>query len=152
MKSTLLLIAISYGVFGQSPPAYTSSFAAVIVSNLESSSTWYQSVLNLQVKQQMNDSQGNYRITVLSSGGFDLELLELKGSLTRSSVLAGKPSGTQIQGHFKIGFNVSDLDAYIRKLASYNVQVSTIHTDQQTRKRNFLITDPDGNLVQIFED
>lgn len=147
----LILILLAGAAFGQQL-SYSPSFAAVVVANLENSSTWYQSVLKLSVKSQMNDPGGTYRITILTSDHFEMELLQLNGSLSRSSILSGKPSGTQVQGLFKIGFKVTNMDEWVKHLGSVSVTIPQIWTDSKTGKRNFLVTDPEGNLVQFFED
>ena len=98
----------------------------------------------------MEDPNHDYRIFILESPQFVLELLELKGSLTRKNLLEGKPAGTQIQGHFKIGFKVAEMNDCLKRLADLKINVPQIWTDN-TKKRNFLITDPDGNLIQFFE-
>jgi predicted enzyme related to lactoylglutathione lyase len=154
MKFVLCFVCFlvtAVAVNGQASNSYTPNFAAVVVANMNTSSSWYQSVFGLTVKGESNDPSKGYKVTVLTSGAYDIELIELSGSLTRSSVLAGQPSGTQIQGLFKFGFSVSDMDALLSHLAEAKVTVPRIWTDQATQKRNFIITDPDGNFIHFFE-
>jgi hypothetical protein len=66
-------------------PSATPYFSAVIVNNIEISSSWYQSLFGLEIKNIMNDSVGNYKIVILKSHNSLLELLELKGSLDRKN-------------------------------------------------------------------
>ena len=135
----------------QSTNSYSPSFAAVVVANMNTSSSWYQSVFGLTVKSESDDTSQGHKMTLLTSSVFELELLELSGSLKRSAVLAGQPSGTQIQGLFKFGFKVTSMDSFLAHLANMKVTVPQVWTDQSTGKRNFLITDPDGNYIQFFE-
>lgn len=124
-----------------------------MVTDLGQAVRWYQSVFGLVVKEKMADDTGTYRIAVLESpeSNFQLELLELKDSLPRKSLLEGKPEGTQIQGLFKYGFRVTDMDAWLRHFSDLKVQVPHVWKDDVTKKRNFIISDPDGNLIQFFE-
>jgi hypothetical protein len=55
-----------------------------------------------------------------------------------------------MQGHFKIGFRIADMDACLKHLVALKIIVPQVWTDAKTKKRNFLIKDPDGNLVQFF--
>jgi hypothetical protein len=124
-------------------------FSAVIVTNMDSSVVWYQSVFGLKVKNQMND--GGNKVVILESGRMLLELLELKGSLTQKEILKGKSAETKIQGHFKIGFKVGDLDGFIKHLSRINIPVNQVWGNATSKTRNFLIYDPGGNLIQFFE-
>ena len=99
----------------------------------------------------MKDANQAYRIAILESPGFMLELLELKGSLDKENLLKDKPQGTEMQGHFKIGFKISDVNSCLKKLKELSIEVPNIWTDPATGKKNFLIKDPDGNLIQFFE-
>ena len=125
--------------------------SAVVVQDIEKSVQWYQSVFGLREKTRMDDPSGTYKVVILESTDIMFELLELKGSMVRSEVLKGKPEGTQIQGHFKIGFYVSDIDACLHHLKSLDIDVPNVWTDSSTGKRNFLINDPDGNYIQFFD-
>jgi glyoxylase I family protein len=129
---------------------YKPNGSAVIVTDIEKSSKWYQSVFGVTVKSRMEDPKA-YKVVILESPNLVLELLELKGSVPRSEALKGKPDGTQIQGLFKIGFVVTDMDKCLQHLKSLNIDVPRVWTDQSTKKRNFLITDPDGNIIQFFD-
>jgi hypothetical protein len=57
-----------------------------------------------------------------------------------------------IQGFAKIGFKVSDLDAYIQKLNDLKVNFfGNVYTNAVSGKRSFLVQDPDKKLIQFFE-
>jgi len=100
-------------VYGRPAPEYQPYFSAVVVKDFDTSAAWYQSVFGLKVKTEMNDPNQAYKIKILESSNYLLEILELKGSLKRDELLKGKPNGTELQGQFKIGFNVSNVDACI---------------------------------------
>ena len=92
----------------------------------------------------------NQKTRLLQSEKFLLELIENKSTLDRKKILAGKPPETQLQGLFKIGFIVDDMDACISHLSSLKVRIDRVYKDAMG-KRNFMITDPDGNLLQFFD-
>ncbi|MGZ5220277.1 MAG: VOC family protein [Chitinophagaceae bacterium] len=136
---------------GAAPFKYEPYFSAVIVKNVDSSTAWYQSVFDLNIKNRINDTQNGFRVMILESSTFLLELIENRSWPDQKKLLEGKPEGTRIQGFFKMGFKVPDMDACLKRLADLRVIPGRIYTDSETKKRNFLINDPDGNLVQFFD-
>jgi hypothetical protein len=124
-------------------------FSAIIVNNLDTSALWYQSLFDLKVRNLPDVPEG-FRVAILESTAFVLELIENKSWLDPKKILEGKPEGTQIRGFFKIGFKVDNMDAWISHLKRFNVAVDRIYKDP-SNKRNFLVPDPDGNIVQFFE-
>jgi catechol 2,3-dioxygenase-like lactoylglutathione lyase family enzyme len=141
-----------FSCYGQNvAPQFQPYFSAVVVKNLNESQKWYQSVLNLKIKTDMNDPSHSYHIVILESSNYMVEILELKGSMDRDEALKGKPKGTEVQGHFKIGFKIANVNDWVRHLKSLGIDVPQIWTDQAIGKKNFLVKDPDGNLVQFFE-
>jgi catechol 2,3-dioxygenase-like lactoylglutathione lyase family enzyme len=158
MKTSILVTAVlaslTFSAAGENdssaldPQPY---FSAVVVSDLDSSAAWYQSALGLAVRRRMSEPERGFRILELESPRLFVELIENKSSLVPKRLLAGKPEGTLIQGFFKIGFKVSNMDACINHLRSLNIALGQIYKDSASKKRNFLIHDPDGNLIQFFE-
>lgn len=130
---------------------YELLFSAVIVKNVDSSTAWYQSVFDLKIKSRIDDTQNGFRVMIMESSTFLLELIENEKWPDQKKLLVGQPEGTRIQGFFKIGFKVTDLDACLKRLAALEIIPERIYADPETKKRNFLINDPDGNLVQFFE-
>lgn len=131
---------------------YKPSFSAIIVKDVAASSKWYSSLFDLKVRDRVTDEKGAYDVYILESPKLVLELLQIKASLPKKELLAGKGEGTEVHGYFKFGFNVKDINACLRHLKSLNIDVPQVWTDSKTKKRNFLITDPDGNLIQFFEE
>lgn len=147
----LLTLIISTGYSQDAKPfEQIPYFTAVIVKNVDSSVEWYQSVFDLKLNKTIDDPQNGFRVRILASPHFVVELIENKSWLDRDKILKGQPEGTQIEGFFKTGFKVSDLDACITHLKKLKIPVDRIYTDPD-KKRNFLINDPDGNLIQFFE-
>ena len=146
-----VLLWMQQVVYGQGAPEYQPYFSALVVKDFNTSVAWYQSVFGLKGKTEVNDPNQAYKIRILESSNYLLEILELKGSLKRDELLKGKPNGTELQGHFKIGFGISHVDEWLKHLKSLDIEVPQVWTDSATGKKNFIIKDPDGNLVQFFE-
>lgn len=153
MKTLALLFAFSLSLDCQSQDtfAFEPYFITVIVKDIDASASWYKSVFGLKLKTESNDAGAGYKVVILESERLLVELMELRGSLSRESLLTGKPDGTQIQGHFKVGFKVKDIDACLKKLSQLQIEVPRVWKDNSSGKRNFIVSDPDGNLIQFFD-
>jgi len=151
-KSTLCFLLI-YSANGQNAPAfkYAPSFSAIIVKDVDTSAAWYQAVFDMKTKNRINDTERGFRIVIMEHSSFILELIENKSWPDQKQLLSGKPEGTRIQGFFKIGFSVAHIDNCLKHLASLKIVPDRVYTDSETKKRNFLIEDPDKNLIQFFE-
>jgi len=130
---------------------YAPFFSAIIVKNVDTSTAWYQAVFDMKIKNRINDTERGFRVVIMEHSSFLLELIENKSWPDQKQLLFGKPDGTRIQGFFKIGFSVTDLDSCLKHLAFLKIIPDRIYTDSETKKRNFLIEDPDKNLIQFFE-
>lgn len=152
MKSKIILsvfIIITNTVHSQQSFQLVPYFSAVIVKNIDSSVSWYQSVLGLKTRFLPNTPQG-IRVAILESPQIVVEMIENISWLDPEKLLEGKPEGTRIQGYFKIGFKVTAIDSFIDHLKKLNISIPRIYKDD-SGKRNFLIEDPDKNIVQFFE-
>ena len=125
-------------------------FSALIVKNIDSSVKWYESTLGLKTRFLPDVPQG-IKVAIMESPDIIIEMIENIAWLDPKTLLEGKPEGTRIQGYFKIGFKVTALDAFIDHLKKLNISIPRIYKDDKSGKRNFLVEDPDKNLVQFFE-
>lgn len=147
----VVFITIMNTVYSQQSTSFTVHhyFSALIVKNIDSSVNWYQSVLGLKTRFLPGTPQG-IRVAILESPQIVLEIIENNAWLDPQEVLKGKPEGTRLHGYFKIGFKVTAMDGFIEYLKKLNISIPRIYKDD-TGKRNFLVEDPDKNLVQFFE-
>jgi hypothetical protein len=147
----LVFIIIANATHGQKSTSFQvdSYFSALIVKNIDSSVNWYQTVLGLKTKFLPGTPEG-IRVAILESPQIVLEIIENNAWLDPKELLKGKPEGTRFQGYFKIGFKVTVMDGFIEHLNKLNISIPRIYKDD-SGKRNFLVEDPDKNLVQFFE-
>jgi hypothetical protein len=154
MKNKIILlisVIIVNTAFGQQSTSFQVDpyFYAIIVKNIDSSVNWYQFVLGLKTKFLPGTPQG-IRVAILESPQIVLEIIENNAWLDPKEYLKGKPEGTRLHGYFKIGFKVTAMDSFIEHLNKLNISIPRIYKDD-SGKRNFLVEDPDKNLVQFFE-
>ena len=147
----LVFIIITSTAPGQQTSSFQvdSYFSALIVKSIDSSVNWYQSVLGLKTKFLPGTPQG-IKVAILESPQIVLEIIENNEWPDPKEFLKGKPEGTRLHGYFKIGFKVTAMDAFIEHLNKLNISIPRIYKDD-SGKRNFLVEDPDKNLVQFFE-
>ena len=132
----------------QSPSPY---FNAIIVSNADSSETWYSKVLDLKERNRYVLPERGIKQIILYSDKILLELIEIKSSYNPSILLENKEKGARLQGLTKMGFYVENLDEFHEKLVKLNVVFygNTVK-DPVSGDRTFLVYDPDKNIVQFF--
>ena len=154
MKNTIILLVFvifTNTIHSQQSSSFQidSYFSALIAKNIDSSVNWYQSVLGLKTRFLPGTPEG-IRVAIMESPQIVLEIIENNAWLDPKEFLKGKPEGTKLHGYFKIGFKVTVMDSFIEHLNKLNISIPRIYKDD-SGKRNFLVEDPDKNLVQFFE-
>ena len=117
------------------------SFFAVIVRDIEAASTWYASTFGLAAGEWMSEP-GRYKVVNLRKPGLFVELLELDGARTR-------PEG-RVEGPFKLGMLVDDLDAFIAALPE-SVAAPDVINDERNNLLFVQLRDPDKNIIQVMQ-
>ena len=81
-----------------------------------------------------------------------VELIELDNAITLQKTISNYHDKMRFKGFFKMGFLVSDFDAWIAHLKKVKATFyGRIVTDSLSKNRMVIITDPDGNRIQLFE-
>lgn len=117
------------------------SYYAVIVTDIETASAWYENTLGLEETSRLAD-EGRYVIVNLGRPGLAVELLQLEAADTR-------PEG-YVTGPFKIGMLVADLDALMASLPA-GTEPPRVIEDEKNGLLLVQIRDPDGNIVQVMQ-
>ena len=144
MKTRLLLfslvICFSFAANAQEAKIQGSYFA-IIVSDVEASENWYETVLGLQELSRSNE-RGRYKITNLSGPGIFVELLQLDAASARP--------GGQIEGPFKVGMLVDDLTSFAASLPAVAGDPKIVY-DNENDVLVLQLRDPDNNTVQVMQ-
>lgn len=142
----LLLIAYVFGepsfALGQDPSVDTAdSFFAVLVSDVDAAAAWYTRVLEAEEVRRVEGP--TYEIRILRSDHVIVELIREAG--------AGAGAGRRA-GLFKAGFFVDDLFAFHARVLALGADADAEpFVDDALGARSFVMRDPDGNRIQIFE-
>ncbi len=125
----------------QSAAEAEGSYFAIVVTDIDASLAWYESVLGLEVSARVAES-GRYEIVNLQGAGLFVELIKLEAA-------ADRPDNV-ISGPFKVGLLVSDLDEFMARLPDSIAEPEVI---SDTRNDLLLIQlrDPDNNTIQVVE-
>jgi predicted enzyme related to lactoylglutathione lyase len=127
-------------------------FTAVVVADIDSSMNWYSKMLDVTLRNRADNPDRGFKQAVLFNSALMIELVELTKGIAKDSLLRNYPAGTQSLGFNKIGFSVSDISAVFNELTAKQATFfGKMVTDPISRKRTFLIRDPDGNFIQFFE-
>jgi len=129
------------------------SFVAICVSNIDSAVSWYCNILNLKLRNRYDNEERGVKQVVLINKEIMIELIELKRAVILDTLLSSQPKGTLATGVLKFGFTVKDLDKTHQEMSAKKVSFfGRTVKDPVNNKRTFLIKDPDGNLLQFFEE
>jgi len=135
-----LLICISFAASAQEAKIQGSYFA-VIVSDVEASQSWYETVLGLQ-EMSRSKERGRYYIVNLAGPGIFVELMQLDAASARP--------GGQIEGPFKVGMLVDDLTSYAAALPAVAGEPKIVY-DNENDVLVLQLRDPDNNTVQVMQ-
>lgn len=127
-------------------------FSAMIVSDFDSSVKWYSNTLGFEVINRVESVERGFKQSNLKRGDVLIELVELDKALNPADIVPSHNNKTRFIGFFKLGFLVTDFDKWISHLTNEEADFyGHVVTDNTTGKRMVIITDPDGNRIQIFE-
>lgn len=140
----VLTLATPHLEAGQLPET-NGAFYALSVQDLDTSVAWYTDHLGftLQSRGENTTRKG----ALLSRPGTVLEIAEFAGAEHR-------PTGVEsheVIGIFKLGFTTEHIDDAFAWLSQDGVEVFFPVVTTPDGKRTFGVKDPDGNIVQFFE-
>ena len=127
--------------------------AALSVSNVNEISKWYQDVLGFKFTRRMDFDDYGVQIEFLESNGFGIESIEKQGSKSKQERMADLKDTSLLQGLTKVGFLVENIEDVSASLKEKKVKIVFDVTDDPEEDMCWMIIeDPDGNIVQFFEE
>ena len=150
----MLLVGIP--VAPKSPTAGAKPYwAGIVVPNADESAKWYQENLQFKLERKMDLPEHKLKIVFLELNGFNLELVELQGSLSFAMVQKQVPAlkdRDHLQGFAKLGFLIENIDALASDLKRRGVKLRMEPTDDPPFGTRFLLVEDNaGNLLQFFQ-
>ncbi|MCR9249958.1 MAG: VOC family protein [bacterium] len=124
------------------------SFFAIMVTDFDSSLSWYQKNLEFEIVNQVSLDERGLKQANLKNGENKLEIIELESAVDPNEL----STGSRFIGLFKVGFSVPNFDDCIERFRRNSVRFNgDIVTDPTSGKRMIILFDPDNNRIQIFE-
>lgn len=157
MKKALIIFilsCLSLSCYSQknklpNPEAY---FSALIVDDMKVSIDWYSTYLGFKVLNKREFPDSGFKQANLKCGDIFIELIELDAAVSPKKVIPNYNAKTRIKGIFKIGFQISKFDAWIRHLTKLKAEFhGRVVKSNESGKKMVIIKDPDGNRIQLFE-
>ena len=131
--------------------AESPTFVALSVRDLDASVEWYTRTLGLTATRL--PPHGISRAAILRGGGLLVELVQHGESFPLESRLPGLQGRYLVQGIFKVGVFVDDLDATVKRLEARGARwKGRLYTDETTAVRSILMLDNEDNVIQLFEE
>ena len=151
--SVFYFLGLSNALAQESAPSDLSAyFSALLVEDIQASQKWYNEVLGFEVVLESQITEG-FTILNMKRGTAALELIQLPGALSPAEAIENYNPKTRIKGFFKIGFQVKNLDQWVKFLKKKEVQFNgDVVEDPVSGKSMVIILDPDGNRIQLFEE
>lgn len=149
----ILAIALCFQHTAKAQTAFKPLFTAIMVENIDSSVSWYGKVLNLKQRNRVDNAARGFKQVIMQDKGIMIELVQLDKAVSGDSILSTYPRGSALMGFYKFGMMVSNIDAVFQQLHAMAVNVhGKMVSDPVSGKKTFIIADPDGNLIQFFEE
>lgn len=118
---------------------------AIICSDYETSKTFYQEVLGLQIIREIyREERQSYKLDLGLNGAYIIELFSFPNPPKRTS----RPEATGLR---HLAFEVDELEHIISHCAQNGIEAEPIRIDETTQKRFTFIFDPDNLPIEFYE-
>ncbi|HWC20566.1 MAG TPA: VOC family protein [Terriglobales bacterium] len=131
--------------------AVSGAFVAISVPDLDASTNWYEETLGLGIVKHAVSPDKKSAVTILQGNGLSVELIWLADAVSLSKIAPALHGSHEVQGIFKAGLFVDDLDAALTQLKSRRVSLAfDPFFDASMQCRMFAIHDNNDNILQFF--
>jgi catechol 2,3-dioxygenase-like lactoylglutathione lyase family enzyme len=131
--------------------AESPTFVALSVRDLDASVKWYTETLGLTATRL--PPHGISKAAIVRGPGLLVELVQHGESFPLESRLPGLKGRYIVQGIFKVGVFVDDLDATVKRLTDKGARFKgRLFSDETTGVRSHLLLDNEDNVIQLFEE
>jgi catechol 2,3-dioxygenase-like lactoylglutathione lyase family enzyme len=126
-------------------------FVAVFVHQFDSTLKWYTDKLGFEIVSQGGNKAQGAAFAVLKWGAVHLEMIAHPKVVRRADVQTLQPGNIGVQGFFKPGIYVEELERLQKELKEKGVTIKyPIQKNDNLKMNLFIIEDAEGNLLQFF--
>lgn len=123
------------------------SFYAIYVPNLEASVKWYSENLGMRVVLEAPRTE-KFGLAILEGSGFMIEIVQSEKAIPLQNAAPNLDSKTSIQGIYKIGVLVDDLEKVISLLQEKKIPIAMgPFPTRPNRRSNLAIHDNNKNVI-----
>ena len=118
----------------------------------EETITWYVENLGFEVVNEVENEAGNIRLSFLDNGQFELEIYSDLVPDESAARIRRDRFGMPAEGFVKLSLEAGSLPPLVERLRANGVTFvrDTNESDRKPGFSWFMISDPDGNLIQVF--
>jgi glyoxylase I family protein len=118
---------------------------AIICSNYERSKDFYTRILGFEtIAEHYRAERESWKLDLRVDAHTAIELFSFPQAPAR-------PSYPEAAGLRHLAFKVTDMDAMVERLASFNIICEPIRVDAYTHQRFTFFADPDGLPLELYE-
>jgi catechol 2,3-dioxygenase-like lactoylglutathione lyase family enzyme len=129
----------------------TGTFFALSVADVALQSAWYRDKLGLRIISQGEAPNKIAKFALLEGEGLIIELIQHRDAKTRAEAAPTIKQAYELQGIFKVGALVKDLDRVYREVKAKGVPIAyDLMRAKDVPLRSFSIRDAEGNYIQFF--
>jgi catechol 2,3-dioxygenase-like lactoylglutathione lyase family enzyme len=125
--------------------------SGIMTTNASRLQQWYTQHLGFQIKDERNIPASGIHFFLLEHEGFLLEIIQRNDLFDPQPALDSSSQYKFVRGLFKVGFYVSNIEEWFKKLQENKVTIKSENVSTKSKGPFILLQDPDGNLVQLFE-
>lgn len=148
LAAALLAIAPTTGAAPTLEPATSAArgaFLALSVPDAEASAKWYGRAFGLKVASRPPGTN-KIAVIILEGDGLVVELIQSADARSRAD-----QDPTRVQGLFKAGFIVDDLEVVLARLKAEGIAPAYgPYPAKDGQRANLIVRDNAGNLIQVF--
>jgi catechol 2,3-dioxygenase-like lactoylglutathione lyase family enzyme len=152
MKIIAIAICLmwSAAIYGQPFQATGKVFVAMNVTDAAATSAWYKDVFGMDLLKELKFEKG--RVQIIGNDYLVVELLTLDGSKTLRDVNLSVETSHEMQGYFKFGLYVNNIEAARQYFQEKKVRIEhDVFEDAETKTKSFIMLDFNNNMIQILQ-
>ncbi|GHN01791.1 hypothetical protein WSM22_32800 [Cytophagales bacterium WSM2-2] len=117
---------------------------------MDSTREWYESKLGFKTIQYKRISP-ELSFAVIEWNGIWIEMIQNPRVTTRNKFTDAFPGAVGMEGFFKLGFYVNQLEDLEKELKAKGVKFKyPMMRNEDFKMKLFIIEDPEGNLIQFY--
>ncbi len=148
---TLFFSAIAVASYPQTNNTLHPYIAAVFANNADTIRKWYVQNLDFVIKDHKDIPEQHIHFYLLEKDGFLLEIIQRSDVLDAGGIKDTMKTHKYLSGFFKTGFYVDDIRAWYNRLKTAGVKIESDNVSGGKKENYILCADPEGNLVQLFQ-